>query len=1156
MPLTKRLFLAVLCLAFAAGGLEARNVFLMPGLGGQTVGVFGADPLGTPASVNGAPGAFIALARPDGARYYVLARGAADSLHILDASFNVVSRKSIGEDIRAAVLTPDGRRLVVLTATLRVFDTETGNEIVPPSSPDIGAVAVDLAVSQDSRRAFVLSPSAQRVVAIDLTSPALPVAGSLFLGGGDYNGIAVGPNGFLYVSLINRVFVIDGASMTQLGLAFEVNGSPGRLAFTPDGLRAIAVNRSINTGSSAFVFDLANRVTTIVPNVGQTLEDLVVAGNNRAFGVSNGQLLYDIALSPPAIAQASFAGLAGFSGVTGIAVSDELPTARFLYVASSNSLANSVTRADLLANLEAGRVILGPPTGRVSFAGPASPGPAASGLAYNASQNVLPSAVLLPLLARFLDGNGRPVAGAAVTWSSPSAEVVFGPRGAVTGATGFVQAVATAPALSGTYRIIASSGSATVEFAFLVTTTGGGGGGSITPGGGGIFIVSGNGQLAPEQASGGEPLVVLVRNPDGTPAPNQQVTFEVTQGPVSLSGSADFACSGGVCATGTDGKTGTGFTTSNIGSLASFTPAIVTARLASGISVPFNINVYLRFRPDGSPALEPQVELIAPAASQIIRGAVGTTLQGAVQARVVAGGFLDIGRPMPNVGIKVGTGLDPKDGPAVDCQPNLLSDSAGMLSCDLTFGGKLGQADLTITVGSNRSFRRVVEVTTGPPAQMRKLQGDNQSGTPGQKMPFPVYVIVSDAGDNVLAGAPVTWEAVQPGTLTLGNVRNATDANGRAFAEVTLGQTPGVVALRVKSGTATVTFNFTVNVRVTRLAKTGGDLQEAVVNQAFAQPVAVQVFDDQNRPVPGVQVAFSLLSGSASVNPAAVTTDANGRAATSVTAGPVAGAIQIRATVTTLSETFTLTSRPPAPVVIPRDFRNAASDAPGVTPGGVAIIRGVGIAAGIQGLQIATLTLGQLPTLFRGVEIQFGGVPAPIFWVSNQSGIEEVAVQVPFEVPAGKTTVLIRSSGGGSSVVADVDVLPLHPGIFETVVAGRRFAVATRPDGSFVGPDNPALRGEIIRFYAAGLGQTTPATGTNRAGVPGQAVLAPMIAGLNDAGVRVVSAEYLQGSIGIYVVAIEIPQTTAAGPAQSLGFALQGPDGNMVYARGSQIPIR
>jgi uncharacterized protein (TIGR03437 family) len=360
----------------------------------------------------------------------------------------------------------------------------------------------------------------------------------------------------------------------------------------------------------------------------------------------------------------------------------------------------------------------------------------------------------------------------------------------------------------------------------------------------------------------------------------------------------------------------------------------------------------------------------------------------------------------------------------------------------------------------------------------------------------------------------------------------------------------------VKAGATAVTFNFTVNVKITKLVKTGGDGQQALVNQPYAQLLGVQVLDDQNRPVPGTLVAFSVLSGSATVNPAVAATDANGKVSVTVTAGSQAGTTQIRATVGTLSETFTLTSRLPGPVVASGDFRNAASNSPGVTPGGIAIVRGSGMAPGIQGLQVASLIPGQLPTQFLGIEIQFGGVPAPIFWVSSQGGIEEIAVQVPFETPPGPATVSIRSSGGGSSTVPNVQVLPVQPGVFETTIGGRRFAVATRPDGSFIGSDNPAARGETIRFFATGLGQTTPATATNRTGVPGQTVLAPMVAGVNDAGVRIVSAEYLQGAVGIYVIAIEVPMTTATGPGQSLGFGVQGADGNMVFANGTQIPIR
>jgi len=1152
MPLTKRILLAAVCLAVGAGALDARNVFVMPGTSGQTINIFSGDPLGTPATVAGPSGSFIALARPDGGRYYVLAREASDSLLILDSNFNRVSGKSLGDDIRAALITPDGRKLLVLTATLRVFDTETGEEIVPRSSPDVGALPVDMAVSQDSRRAFILSPSAQRVIAIDISSSLLPAVGSVILGGGDYLGIAVGPNGLVYASLTNQVVVIDPATVTLLGPAVGVNGLPGRLAFTADGQRAIAVNRQTVSGSSAFVFDLANRVVNPVPTMGQTLEEIAVAGNNRAFATSNGRLLYDITLGPPAISQASFAGLTSFSGVTGFALSNELPSAKYLYLAASSA----VSRVDLTNGVESGRVTLGSLTGKVSFAGPASLGPAVSGLGYNASQNVPPGTVLLPLIARFLDVDGKPVAGAPVSWTSPAPDVVIGERGSLTTKEGFVQALVTAPATVGTYKVTATSGAVKVDFDFLATTAGTGGG-AVTPGGGVISPFSGNGQLVPEQSMSNEPLVVLVKNPDGSPAAGRQVTFELTQGSLSLSGSALYACSGSVCMTDVNGKTGTDFTTS-VSAGGSTSQAVVTARLDNGVGVPFNIVV----SHSGSGGMfgsnfasPPSVMLIKPVLGEIITGGVGETIPGAIQAFVASGS----NAPIQNVGLAATTGLEAADGPVVSCPPNLLSDVAGKISCDLKFGGRIGgPATFTISIGGGyRVFTGRVTVTTGPPAQIRIMQGNNQSGNSGQRLPLAAYVEVSDSGGNVLTGAPVSWEIVVPGTLTLANAQTVTDASGRARADVTLGQAPGVAVLRVRSGAAPpVTFNFTVNVKITKLVKTGGDGQQALVNQPYAQPLGVQVLDDQNRPVPGTQVAFSVLSGSAAIIPAVATTDVNGRVSVTVAAGPLAGTTQIRATVGTLSEIFTLTSRLPGPVVASGDFRNAAGNSPGVTPGGIAIVRGSGMAPGIQGLQVASLIPGQLPTQFLGIEIQFGGVPAPIFWVSSQGGIEEIAVQVPFETPPGPATVSIRSSGGGSSTVPNVQVLPVQPGVFETIIGGRRFAVATRPDGSFIGPDNPAARGETIRFFATGLGQTTPATATNRTGVPGQSVLAPMVAGLNDAGVQIVSAEYLQGAIGIYVIAIEVPMTTAAGPAQPLGFGVKNPDGTTVFANGTQIPIR
>jgi uncharacterized protein (TIGR03437 family) len=60
---------------------------------------------------------------------------------------------------------------------------------------------------------------------------------------------------------------------------------------------------------------------------------------------------------------------------------------------------------------------------------------------------------------------------------------------------------------------------------------------------------------------------------------------------------------------------------------------------------------------------------------------------------------------------------------------------------------------------------------------------------------------------------------------------------------------------------------------------------------------------------------------------------------------------------------------------------------------------------------------------------------------------------------------------------------------------------------------------------------------------------------VNNAGVRVVSATYVPGSIGVYQITFEIPSDTAAGTRQNLALALVDNSGNAIFAPGSFVPI-
>ncbi len=1144
MALRKRVLSAVLCLFALSAGLQGRNVFVMPGAGAQNVNVVNSETFGSAVPVAGLPEAFSVLAKPDGTRYYVLTRSVNEGLVILDQNFTIVARKNLGDAARAAAITPDGRRLLVLSTFLKIFDTATDQEI--PASIDVGVAPVDIAVSHDSTRAFVISQGAGRVIAIDLASNSV---GPSVLLTGTFTGVAVGPNGLVYASTTNQIVVLDGRTMTPVGDPIGVNGQPGKLAFTPDGTKGIAVNRQIVTGASAFVIDLGARTVTGVPNVGFTFDSMITVGYNRAFAhAAQAQTLYDISLSPATATAASFLGFGGGSSVAGVAASGELPSAKSLFV----SAGSVIYRIDLTTNAESGRVVLGAAGGLTSFAGPAATGTPQSVIPYNNNQSLLPGGTMQPFIVRALDALGRPLAGVPVTFTSPDG-FSFVNIMALTNSQGIAQAMVIPPSTYGTYKVTATlGGGVTQAFQFTVGQST-----VVTPGAGGIQMLSGNGQLIPESSLSSEPLVVVVKNPDGTPVVGAQVTFVVAQGSMGLSTATGYLCSSGVCTTDSNGQAGVNFTTPSLLSGMSFQPGLITATLSGGGSVNFYATTYQVYLPSGTPAVEPQFVVLKPGPGETIVGRAGESLPGAIQVRVVAGGLLQIGQPIPNVGLKAFTPFtDPAEGPVVSCPSTALSDVTGLATCDLKFGGKLGTTDLTITVGGVRNFRAIVRVEPGSPGLIRLVQGDKQSGRGGQRLPLDLVAEVSDSAGNVLANTAVDWELVIPNSATLSNVGRLTDSSGRVRATVTLGQTPGTVQIRVKAGTAVGTYVLTVNVTISRMDKVSGDGQLVQVNTLFPLPLVVSISDDQGKPVQGVPVSFAVVSGSASVATPLAATDSQGRASTFVQAGPGAGPIVVTASSAGYSLSFNLSSRLAGPLLTAADFRNAASGSPGVTPGGIAAIRGAGIAPGIQGTVSANTSIGVLPLQLQGVEVKFGGVSAPIFSISNLGGgFEQIVVQVPFDVPAGTTAVVIRSSGGGSSTVEGVQVAALQPGIFEAVVSGARIAVAVRPDGSFITPDNPARLGEVVRFYATGLGQVTPATGTNRAGVPGQSVVAPVVAGVNNAGARLVSATYLEGAIGVYVIAVEIPRDTQTGPAQPLGLVMEGPGGARVDANSVNIPI-
>src|SRR2546427_528071 len=201
--------------------------------------------------------------------------------------------------------------------------------------------------------------------------------------------------------------------------------------------------------------------------------------------------------------------------------------------------------------------------------------------------------------------------------------------------------------------------------------------------------------------------------------------------------------------------------------------------------------------------------------------------------------------------------------------------------------------------------------------------GDNQVGPAGQPLPNALRVLVTDAQSAPVANVSVAWGATGGGSLP---ATSSSDANGIAVATWTLGANAGAQsATASKTGLtgSPVTFGAVAQVQgATQLAKApaiSGDGQTDTVFAMLPNPYRVIARDQNNAPVQGVVVNWTVTSGGGSVPSPTSTTDINGIAVITHTFGSTVGAQSVQASVTGLigsPVTFTSTATPGIPTQI------------------------------------------------------------------------------------------------------------------------------------------------------------------------------------------------------------------------------------------------
>ena len=412
-----------------------------------------------------------------------------------------------------------------------------------------------------------------------------------------------------------------------------------------------------------------------------------------------------------------------------------------------------------------------------------------------------------------------------------------------------------------------------------------------------------------------------------------------------------------------------------------------------------------------------------------------------------------------------------------------VTGGGGTLSVTSATTDKNGRAESILILGSNAGTNTVAASVTGIqgeqtfsaegiriPETLDIISGNDQEGAPGAALENPFAVEVRDQFDKPFPDAEVTFTVTRGGG-TLSVTSATTDGNGRAESILILGSNAGTntVAASVTGIQGEQTFSAEgVRIPETLDIISGGD-QEGLPGEVLEKPFVVEVRDQTDKPLPGVQVTFSVTSGGGTLSVTSATTNSNGRAESTLTLGPNPGRNTVTVSVTGIQEQQTFTAEgiriPLAFWIISGDkqqgllgealanpFVVEVRDQSGDPLPGVQVAFSVSIGGGmlsatsattdVNGRAESTLTLGPNPGT-NTVTVSVAGIPEgqtfnavdirvpktlEIISGNDQEGLPGAALDKPFvvevrdradtPVPGVEVTFSVTGGGGTLSVTS------------------------------------------------------------------------------------------------------------------------------------------
>ncbi len=214
-----------------------------------------------------------------------------------------------------------------------------------------------------------------------------------------------------------------------------------------------------------------------------------------------------------------------------------------------------------------------------------------------------------------------------------------------------------------------------------------------------------------------------------------------------------------------------------------------------------------------------------------------------------------------------------------------------------------------------------------------------------------------------------------------------------------------------------------------------------------------------------------------------------------------------------------------APSYSTASIANAATNLPsGFAPNSIITIYGSNLSFTTGNVTTST---NFLPISVEGITVYFGSIAGNIFYVSPG----QVNVLVPYTLAPGPINVtLVRQGTAGPAV--PIVLTATAPGLFQT---GPNAILATHADSSLITAASPAVAGEVVIFYAVGLGRTNPSLTDGvipsaAASVSNGVALEVLINGVAINPANIQYAGVTPGCAGLYQINVLMPTPLPPNP--------------------------